>query len=291
MKNLEYFTSNRNLSVETAVKLNNLVDELKRLQNVSGSNGILVSQNANGIFISIAEQQLEIDDKQKLDENYNNSTKVQRNCDTKLGDIADQWRVRATTEIDPQDSKEILYRLMFLLNRLDNAGEGGWVTDAGRTGLAQEEGKHKREVATPKGRIGQLGDIVILDEGDLIAVTKDGDNHVYTNIRHDAHFLKTQSKDGRLHLTDEDPGIEPSGIPMVGDLVCDPAVANEDSLLGKESGQWRPQISMPVYGAEFIIFPGQYNGQDMSWPPFTYCPGTKTRAAKFTSESPPPPPM
>jgi hypothetical protein len=99
---------------------------------------------------------------------------------------------------------------------------------------------------SPPRRIGQIGDIVILTNDDEIVQTRDGDVFTYANIRHDAHFHKTDQRDGRIHFTDAAPGTRPSGgMQLIGEMVCDPAVKNTDTGLGKESGQWCPQVRLP----------------------------------------------
>ena len=111
------------------------------------------------------------------------------------------------------------------------------------------------------GKIGKLGDIVIIDRGDKLGTTEDGDDYGYGNIRHDAHFGWVEpgqeevddEYDGRIYFTKTAPGTEPDGKAIKGEMVCDPAVANTKTVLNKESGEWRPQIKLPLqYGEPWL---------------------------------------
>lgn len=204
--------------------------------------------------------QLVGDDKYAIESALSRSTEVVRTCDENKGDIDDIWRVRAipgaedvAADLLQRDnetrvkiiSKEELYRIMWLLNTIIG-GEGGWITDVPPEGLALTARSDKKSVSPPR-RIGQIGNIVILTPDDEICITKDGDTFTYANIRHDAHFHKTQQKDGRIHFSNDSPGSRPLGTCVIGKMVCDPALKNQDTELGKESGQWCPQVPIPVY--------------------------------------------
>lgn len=200
------------------------------------------------------------DDKYMIESALNRSTELVRTCDENKGDTDDIWRVRAipgakdvAADMAQRDnetrvkiiSKEELYRIMWLINTIIG-GEGGWITDVPPEGLALTARSDKKSVSPPR-RIGQIGDIVILTADDEICITKDGDTFTYANIRHDAHFHKTPQKDGRIHFSNDAPGSRPLGTWVIGKMVCDPALKNQDTELGKESGQWCPQVPIPVY--------------------------------------------
>lgn len=281
MQSLDSFESGKPISAE---KLNSLVEAVNVLQNVIAGDGIEVDNTATGLIISAVREMLTIDDRYKLDTKYNQSDRVQRKADQKQGDIADQFRIRSTTEADPSGRESVLYRLMWLINRLDTGGEGGWITDAGRSGLSKTKADFKSSVPTPAGRIGQLGDVIELDEDDEIAQTADGDIQCYANIRHDAHFKKDTEHDGRLYLVDANPGHAPYGPHLMGDFVGDPSVANTDSRLNKETVNWRPSFTLPIYGCELLIFPGDYQQKALEFPEFADCPYSRTRAALFPND-------
>jgi hypothetical protein len=203
--------------------------------------------------------QLISDDKYAIETALNRSTEVLRTCDENKGDLDDIWRVRAipgaedvAADLPQRDnetrvkiiSKEELYRLMWLINKVIG-GEGGWITDVPPEGLALGARSDEKSVSPPR-MIGQIGNIVILTADDEICLTKDGDTFTYANIRHDAHFHKTPEKDGRIHFSNDPPGARPQGTWVVGKMVCDPALKNQDTELGKESGQWCPQVPIPV---------------------------------------------
>lgn len=257
------------------------MDALRTLQNIRGGSGILISQSDAGIFISSVDPILEIDDHNKLDMNYNASTQAQRSCDLKLADIGDQFRIRATTQVDPENEKEVLYKMHLLINRLDSGGEGGFVTDAARPGLDHTKNEPKIAVATPLGRTGQLGDVLILDSGDKISTTKDGDDFVLLNCRHDMHILYDQAHDGRIYFTTTPPGHRPTGIPLIGEMVGDPAKANTDTRLGKESINWCPQLC-DTFPPDIQTYPYPIPGaQGYNWPLFRYVSPSTMRAAVF----------
>ena len=285
MKNLNEYRQGEKLS---AGKLNVSMEELRRLQNISGGHGINVVDTASGVLIEAAIKILRIDDRYRLDEKYNNSSIIERLCDTKRAEIADFLRIRACVGESPRDIDNQLYRAMLMLDRTygggTRGGEGGWITDAGLIGLDYTKHTDGHHVATPLGRIGQMGDVLYLDAGDLIALTSDGDIWCYVNIRHDAHFYKTPAKDGRLHLTDDSPGVEPTGPPLKGVMVCDPAVANIDTELNKESGQWRPQIA-EAFPPDTIIVPPIAG--ELNMPFFRVVSGSSKRAAVFPASGSP----
>jgi hypothetical protein len=203
--------------------------------------------------------QLISDDKYRIESEVSRSTEVLRLCDENRGDLDDIWRVRAVpsagdiaADLEQRDdetrvkliSTQEAFRLMWLINTVIG-GEGGWITDVPPEGLGLGRLTDEKQVSPPR-RIGQIGNIVILTADDEIVQTRDGDVFTYANIRHDAHFHKTEQRDGRIHFTDTSPGTRPSGGTwLLGEMVCDPAVKNTDTGLGKESGQWCPQVRIP----------------------------------------------
>lgn len=231
--------------------------------------------------------QLVSDDKYMIETALNRSTEVLRLCDENRGDLDDIWRVRsvpsaADVEADMEqrdDSTRVkiisthqAFRLMWLIDTAIG-GEGGWITDVPPEGLGLGAPTDEKAVSPPR-RIGQIGNIVVLTDDDEIAVTRDGDVFTYANIRHDAHFHKTESKDGRLHLTDSEPGDRPAeGTKIVGELVCDPSVKNTDTALGKESGQWCPQLVLSGSAIDTLPDSGEiYTNPPVAMPlsPLTY---------------------
>lgn len=240
----------------TVAKINAIIDEITRLHNIQASqgSGLRVTNTAAGIFIDKPPHILIVDDKYLIDAKYNQSEAVKRLCDEKLADIGDVWRIRAVSSSVPSigslssdESYGQFYKLMWLINRF-NESEGGWMTDSAHAGLSLTEGDAAlHEVATPKRNIGQIGDVLLLCEGDLISTTADGDIQCYTNIRHDAHFFyKTEAADGRIFFTTNPPGME-GVIQIKGEMILDPALADFDTELKKESGEWRPQIGLPLW--------------------------------------------
>jgi hypothetical protein len=219
--------------------------------------------------------QLISDDKYMIESPVNRSTEVLRLCDENRGDLDDIWRVRSVpsagdvaADMEQRDditrvkliSTYQAFRLMWLINTVIG-GEGGWITDVPPEGLALGAPTDEKAVSPPR-RIGQIGNIVILTADDEIVQTRDGDIFTYANIRHDAHFHKSEQRDGRIHFTDTAPGIRPSGgATIVGEMVCDPAVKNVDTNLGKESGQWCPQVRIPYLdGLSNDTVPAYFNG-------------------------------
>ena len=272
----------------SASKLNVLVEELRRLQNVKGGEGVKVVHTKNGIIISRQRRILTVDDRYRLDvRRLNSSDLIRRLGDLHEGDIADFLRVRATLEDDPNpDITHALYRAMLLLDRSfgggTHGGEGGYVTDAARIGLDKIEYFDEHKIPTPIARIGQLGAVLVLDNDDLLGVTEDGDRFVYLNIRQDAHFLMSE-RDGRIYFTQNSPGSRPNGLKIIGEMVLDPAKANDPlSELGKESGEWCPQYEQP--GAEFIITGEIYESPDTAnyqFPTLVVVPNSTVQAYEF----------
>jgi hypothetical protein len=231
--------------------------------------------------------QLISDDKHCIETNVNRSTEVVRLCDENRGDLDDIWRVRAipsgddvTADTEQRDnetrvkfiSSNQAYRLMWLVNTIIG-GEGGWITDVPPEGLGLTSPTDEKAVSPPR-RIGQIGNIVILTTDDEIVQTRDGDIFTYANIRHDAHFHKSEQRDGRIHFTDSDPGTRPSvGSKIIGEMVCDPAVKNTDTDLGKEGGQWCPQLTLAGNSVETCPDNGEVETDPsitMSLSPLTY---------------------
>jgi len=170
-------------------------------------------------------------------------------------------------------------RLMWLVDNkfYEPAIEGGWITTGGRFTSEREDAKRDHEQVSPPGYVAQIGDIVVLTPDDVSGVTVDNDLITYSNIRHDAHFHMVPAADGRLHLTLTPPGLEPDGFLVIGEIVHDPKKANINTKLGRESGQWRPQIPVPFWKPE--VYLTKYPGIDM--PSFAYIPGTSAMAAVF----------
>lgn len=273
----------------SATAFNRIIDEIRRLQNIQGGDDIKITHTPNGVIVARERRILVIDDKYRLHlDRVNESDEVKRSCDQKAGDLADIWRVRACVDEDPNENlaegPEALKRLHWLINRSFGGGgaggEGGYITDAARPGLDLTEFDPEWKVATPLSRTGQIGDIVILDEGDLIAATEDGDVFCYSNIRHDAHFFKSQAQDGSLYLTDTPPGNEPNGLPIKGELVGDPAIANTRGELLKESVEWRPQVKLPTYDIVQDIYQHP-NAATYRFPRSTYVPDSNVQASVF----------
>lgn len=268
-----------------------IIHELRRLQNIKGGNGVKVVHSVNGVIVSLDKGVITIDDKYKAHTNRNQSTIVERKADLKRGDLMDIWRIRATTDPDPRTpittlatADDILYRIMWLIDRTygggTRGGDGGWITDAGREGLDKTRIFEPHAIPPPARRIGQIGDIVMLDNGDFIAETVDGDRHVYSNIRQDAHFYMEESRDGRIYFTTTPPGVKPNGYAIKGEMVCDPAVANDPlSQLKKESGEWRPQHTLPVYDVPGEIYEPDDSGY--RFPPLVRVPNSTVEAYDF----------
>lgn len=289
MKDIKQFKKGDPLSA----KLFNdrILHELRRLQNMKGGTGVKVVHTANGVLLSMDKGITTIDDKYRAHTEYNQSTQVQRLGDLRRGDLMDIWRIRATLDQDPktpvttaQSADDVLYRIMWLIDRNfgggGRGGDGGWVTDAARPGLDKTKIYEPHEVPTPSVRIGQIGDIVILTDDDIIATTADGDIWTYTNIRHDAHFHMDASRDGRIYFTTTPPGQEPSGFPIKGEMVGDPTVANSAySQLKKESVEWRPQWKLPVYDVPGVINDPAESGY--RFPPLRRVPNSTVMAYAF----------
>jgi len=271
----------------SASKMNVSVEALRRLQNIQGGRGIKVSHSAVGVLLEQAFRFLTIDDRYLLDQKYNQSDIIQRLGDFKQGDLADFLRVRACVGESPRDEAEQLYRAMLMLDRTYGGGvrggEGGWITDAALAGLGHTEKINGLIIPTPLGRIGQIGDVFFLDGGDFIATTTDGDTWCYVNIRQDAHFYMDPTRDGRIYFTQTAPGSEPTGIALKGEMVADPAVADDAlSQLQKESAEWRPQIKIPgiEYFDKLTIHPNE-DTVNYSFPPYVFIPTTTHQAWDF----------
>jgi len=196
------------------------------------------------------------DDRHAQDTQLNRATPVLRLCDDAEGDLADIWRVRAIPSAEAVSagkgggfttaavSNLKSYRTMWLINT-ETAGEGGWLTDVPPEGLGLRRKVEELKKPAPPRHIAQIGDIIILTDDDTICLTSDGDLFTRANIRHDAHFHLDRDHDGRIHFTDASAGTRPSGgWDVIGEMVCDPALANQNSALQKESGQWCPQIKI-----------------------------------------------
>lgn len=266
-------------------KLNAIVRKLKQLSNIQGSGGVIVKYGPGGIQIAAPHRVLLIDDKYRLDDDLNKNTMVMRRADDKYGDIGDQFRIRAAAEGEEREKGERYtlpgYKLMWLLNPGGvHTPEGGWITDSADVGLDKQKNSPEHEIPTPIRRIGQLGDIVILTDDDLMALTADGDKHVLANIRDDAHFHRSPPKDGRIYFTDTPPGDEPDGYPIIGEMVGDEDKANFDTRLGFESVEWRPQLNIPIKG-----IPGEvYSPRDTTlwaFPPLIRVPSSSLMAYEF----------
>lgn len=267
-------------------KLNSLVREMLRLRNIQGD-GIQVSHTANGVLISVPKQTLLIDDKYRLDSDENKSRIVHRRGDLKSGDLGDSWRVRAHptgVEREVGERKELpAYRVMWLINKTP-AGEGGWITDAATIGLDKTGAYPPHEVPTPISAIGQIGDIVILTADDEISKNSDGDIYTLANIRHDAHFHYNEAHDGRIYFTTTPPGVRPTGPTIIGEMVGDPAKANTDTALGRETVNWCPQICK-TFPPDTLIYPNP-SEDACAWPTFRRISGSAKMGAVFPDAAP-----
>jgi len=269
-----------------AEDLNILVQEIRRLQNIQADRNseLEVLQTQNGILIRNRKKYILIDDLYKIDEAFNDSTKVQRRCDEKLADIADFFRVRAYPSRKERDNgiyKTIpAYGLMqYIQNEL--GVDGGWVTDGG-FGHEEEGISKKKSSAPPAKHVAQWQSMIILTDDDIEGFNEDGDGHTYINIRDDAHFHRSPSKDGRIFFTDTPAGNEPSGFEIKGEMIGDPALANADTELLRESVEWRPQLKIPNLDIEGEVYT-PVNSAGYSFPPAIRIPGSSIIAYEFGS--------
>jgi hypothetical protein len=266
-------------------KLNLMVMEIRRLRNIQGA-GIIVSHNSNGVLLAIPQRNLTVDDKYVLDSDYNESTMVQRLGDLMRGDLGDLWRIRAVPggAVRTIGERRSLpgFRLMWLINHDGLAGaEGGWLTDSADVGLSETEHSPDFAIPTPIRRVAQIGDIVILTDDDISSTTEDGDGYTYANIRQDAHFHMSEERDGRIYFTKNPPGDLPSGYDIKGEMVGDPAVANDPlSLLGRESVEWRPQIKVPIMDIPGTIYDPR-DTTNWRFPPIIRIPSSSLEAYDF----------
>ncbi|MCX7702517.1 MAG: hypothetical protein N2234_00215 [Planctomycetota bacterium] len=207
------------------------------------------------------------DDKHRIESPLNRSTPVVRLCDEREGDLDDIWRVRAVPSSGdvaegmeqagsptyvPVVSSNLAHRLMWLIN-VGIGQEGGWLTDVPPEGLGLMSRDKTKKIAPPR-HIGQIGNIVVLTDDDLICITSDKDSFVLANIRHDAHFHLDREHDGRIYFTTGSPGVRASGVKYIGEMVCDPTLANKNTELKMESGEWCPQISLGLSEYLYNIF-------------------------------------
>lgn len=197
-----------------------------------------------------------IDDKyrhDRIEDVPNTSTRWRRLSDLAKAAVSSIWRIRAIDK--PTDGSDVKYRIMFLMNtdikELDAngvataSGWGGWLTTAGGVGHDKTEEYPEHSPAPPAAYIAQLGSVFWLTDDDKDYITEDGDYYTYVNIRHDAHFHMDGDHDGRIYFTTTEPGARPDGYAIIGEMVHDPALINADTQLGKESGEWCPQINIP----------------------------------------------
>ncbi|TET36714.1 MAG: hypothetical protein E3J72_08125 [Planctomycetota bacterium] len=175
------------------------------------------------------------DDRYAEETPQNRSTEIVRLCDGEAGDLDEFVRVRSTTPLGD-------YRAMWHID--GGTLDAGYITDVPE-GLKRRRRDNLDGVAPPN-HIARIGDIVILTDDDEKLRTKDGDIFTIANIRHDAHFHYDEAHDGRIYFTKNPPASEQAGLEVIGEMVCDPAKANADTALGKESGEWRPQIKLPL---------------------------------------------
>ena len=282
MRKLELFKPGE---VLTAKKLNYLVEQLRIIQNIQADrqSDILVTYTKNGLLIGRQVLPLMVDDKYLLDASYNISTRVQRRCDLKKADIGDFFRMRAIPDAEerPQGiSKTLpLIHLMQFLNTVDG-GEGGWITDAG-LGFQYVEKTDKHGIAPPINHVAQWGSVIVLTDDDVSKQTSDGDGFTYVNIRHDAHQHMDEEHDGRIYFTRNPPGSEPTGFEIMGEMICDPAKANDPlSELERESGEWSCQLKIPA-----LDVPGEiYTPRDATsygFPPLVRIPNSSLMAYEF----------
>jgi len=206
------------------------------------------------------------DDRYLPETSLNRSTPVMRSCDDEEGDLDDAWRVRAIPDggsvargLEQEDPTQVpvistlqAHRLMWLINTT-TGGEGGWLTDVPPEGMGLRKKQDEPKRPAPPRHIAQIGDIVVLTDDDTICTTRDGDAFTRANVRHDAHFHLDKNHDGRIRFTSAAPGTRPSsGWLVIGEMVCDPSLANQNTAIKKESGQWCPQLRLntetqPVY--------------------------------------------
>jgi hypothetical protein len=230
-----------------------ILAELKRTQIIRGGKDILVTQTSSGLVIARHSLPLLIDDKYQLDMLFNSSTRVSRLCDRKEGELDDIWRVRAM-HVQLGDKTDPFHKIMQALN-IRGEFYVGWLTDAGVPGLELRAHDGTPLVAPRIARVGQWGDVFLLDPGDIIASTEDTDKVVLLNIWHDAHFWMAENKDGRIFFVTDPPpatvNLYDAQLWVKGDMRCDPDEANNAySALKKESGQWRPCVPiMVIFGA------------------------------------------
>lgn len=78
-KHLSYFKPGEAPSIN---HLNQIVEEIKRLQNIRGARDILVTHQATGVLITRQPHIMTIDDKYRREKPYNQSDRVRR-----LGDL------------------------------------------------------------------------------------------------------------------------------------------------------------------------------------------------------------
>lgn len=224
---------------------------------------------------------LVVDDKYEIDGRLNQSHQVLRLCDLMRGDIGDIHRVRAhPVQVARATGPNRLlpgYRVMWLINP-ETLAEGGWITTSAGSGHGYTEKTDGYAVAPPVMRIAQIGDIVILTADDLISVTPDGDEYTLANIRHDAHHHYDIDHDGRIYFTTSAPGVRPAGPTIIGEMVGDPAKANFDTALNKETVEWCPQVAA-TFPLDTIIFPDP--GGTYGWPTFQVVPNSIKRGAAF----------
>lgn len=269
-----------------ASDLNAIVAEVERLRNIQADkqSDIVVTVTKNGLLIGRRRAVLLIDDKYLLDSAANQSDRVRRKCDLKEGDIADLIRIRAVpggSERKQGISRYLPgYKVMLFVNPIDEqGGEGGWVTDAGK-GFDHTEKKDSLAIAPPIRRVAQWGTLIQLTDDDVSVQTEDGDGFTIVNVRDDAHFHKDEEHDGRVFFTLTPPGDVPTGYPICGEMVNDPRLQDFDTRLGRESGEWRPQLVIPN-----LDIPGEiytpWDTAQFSFPPVMRIPGSSIMAYDF----------
>ena len=145
---------------------------------------------------------------------------------------------------DPDDA---VMRLMWLINDI-KGGEGGWVTTAAATGMGRVDALRDHNSVAPPLRIGQIGDVIGLTADDQTQSTRDGDALSIVNVWHYAHFHKTAGLDGRIHFE----GLPFPWIDLLynvkwikSKIVCEPQFKDQETPLGKESGQWMVETPIP----------------------------------------------
>ena len=127
--------------------------------------------------------------------------------------------------------------------------DGGWMLIPG----TPDKDYFEREDKLPNpGRVGQIGDIIIMDPSNRIGPTPDNDAHVKACFRHDTIVFMDAQHDGRIYFTKLDVTncSEGAGKILKGEMAFDRDLANKNTgHAGYESCQWRPTFRWPILTA------------------------------------------